>query len=117
MSETLVSELKQFDQFGRTEAERTIVLSPLDAELINREVESRNHQTYDGAISFVLSIGFAKLAYDQVQKDKRDATTELKRVNHMHSKLIKQNPQLLIDATYQANHQKELDRLDKIING
>jgi hypothetical protein len=116
MSETLVN-AETFDQFGRTEAERTIVLSSLDAELINREVEIGNHATYDAAISNILSEGFASIAYARVQKAKRDARTELAKVNHMHSKLIKQNPQLLIDATYQANHQKELDRLDAIING
>src|SRR5690349_4803710 len=65
---------EQFDEFGRTEAERTITLEPATAEAINVEVEVGEHKTYSDALEYVVKRGLAELkrTRDAAQKT-RDA--------------------------------------------
>lgn len=79
------------DQFGRTEAERTVVLTPLQAEQVNTEVEVGKHHTYELALAHIFTRGLAELkrtrdnaAKIAVTKEKAksmDAFTELLRLN------------------------------------
>src|SRR5690242_17734320 len=54
-------EMDEMDEFGRTEAERTITLESADAEAINTEVDAGKHKTYADAMHYVLSRGFAEI--------------------------------------------------------
>lgn len=70
-AQAVVSE-QEMDQYGRTEAERTMVLDSDVAEQINAEVETGEWQAYGDAMNYVLTRGFAEI------KRTRDASAKLK---------------------------------------
>jgi hypothetical protein len=115
MSESTIVKAEELDQFGRTEAERTVVLSSLDAELLNREVELGNHQTFDGTLSYVLSYGFSTLATRHQQKALRDARTELGEIMRKHAQFSKMQPELAKSAKYIETHNADVERVTAII--
>jgi hypothetical protein len=94
---TAVQMVAQLDEFGRDASERTVVLSPRDAEAIDHEVMSGKHQTYDDALAFVIARGLAEI------KRTRDAAMKLAQAKLLSTKkeswktILSQNPALAID--------------------
>lgn len=66
---TTIPEL--MDDYGRTEAERTVVLDSDVAEQINDEVDAGKHDSYADALAYVIERGFAEI------KRTRDAQRKL----------------------------------------
>jgi hypothetical protein len=87
----------EMDEFGRDASERTVELSPRDAESIDHEVASGKHQTYDDALAFVIARGLAEI------KRTRDAAMKLAQAKLLSTKkeswktILSQNPALAID--------------------
>jgi hypothetical protein len=85
------------DEFGRDASERTVELSPRDAENIDHEVSAGRHQTYDDALAFVIARGLAEI------KRTRDAAMKLAQAKLLSTKkeswktILSQNPALAID--------------------
>lgn len=104
----LVSNDKQLDQFGRDEAERTVVLSSEHAEAVDQEVAQGKWQAYDDALKYVISRGLAEI------KRTRDAArtlamakmNEAKRRNY--KMLIQNNPALVTNVEFVASMMKDL---------
>lgn len=53
--------VSEMDKYGRTEAERTVVLASQDADAINLEVEAGRHDSYDDALAYVIVRGLAEI--------------------------------------------------------
>ena len=102
------------DEFGRDESERTVVLSPRDAEYIDHEVASGGHQTYDGGLSYVIARGLAEI------KRTRDAAAKLAQAKLLSSKkeswktILSQNPALAIDPKIVATMLADLGIAPKV---
>ena len=102
------------DEFGRDESERTVVLSPRDAEAIDHEVASGKHQTYDDGLSFVIARGLAEI------KRTRDAAMKLAQAKLLSSKkeswktILSQNPALAIDPKIVATMLADLGIAPKV---
>ena len=62
-NETTVTEEQSvlMAEFGRTEAERTVVLASADADSINTECEAGRHASYDDALAYVIERGLAEI--------------------------------------------------------
>ena len=85
------SDVEVMDDFGRTEAERTVVLEPAQAEAVNLEVEVGKHDSYQDALAHIITRGLAEIKRQRdnaakiaAQKDKAkamDAFSELLRLN------------------------------------
>lgn len=61
----------QLDEFGRTDAERTVMLTSAQADLVNGEVEAGRHESYDAALEYVIERGFAEI--NRQRKSQEDA--------------------------------------------
>ena len=61
------------DEFGRTEAERTVILASAQAELVNAEVEAGRHESYDDALAYVIERGFAEINRQRESARKAEA--------------------------------------------
>lgn len=91
---------EQMDSFGRTAAERTVELLPVDAEAVNTEVEAGSHETYEGALAYIIQRGLAEI------KRSRDAAAKLKEKTKiadqvkLYKEMVKANPKLLADADF-----------------
>jgi hypothetical protein len=81
------------DDFGRTQAERTIELSPEVAEAINAEVEVGKHDSYTDALEHVLARGFAEL------KRTRDAQAKLRLTKARSEAMSKLSDYLALDPS------------------
>jgi hypothetical protein len=93
---TLVNtNVNQLDEYGRDASERTVELSPRDAESIDREVTSGKHDTYDDALSYVIERGLAEI--ERTRKAARAAAekTLLKTKKDSWTKMFEQNPALV----------------------
>ena len=93
---------RELDEFGRDQAERTVELSPRDAEYIDHECTQGKHQTYDSALSYVITRGLAEI------KRVRDAArmaaekTLVKAKRDSYQKLMQSNPSLIANADFVA---------------
>ena len=61
------------DEFGRTEAERTVILASAQADLVNAEVEAGRHESYDDALAYVIERGFAEINRQRESARKAEA--------------------------------------------
>lgn len=96
------------DEFGRTEAERTIVLSAKDAERVSNEVEAGEHDTFDDALAYVIERGFTEI---KRVRDSQAKTREDKRVakaSKTWAALLKLNPSLIADPKVMAKYVEEV---------
>jgi hypothetical protein len=82
----------------RTEEERTVVLSEVNAEAINREVEAGKHDTYDDALAHVLSRGFAEIKRQRDNASKIALQKEKAKAMDALTALLKLNPAIVKDA-------------------
>jgi hypothetical protein len=88
------------DEFGRDSAERTVELSPRDAEAVDREVAAGKHQTYDDALAYVISRGLAEI---KRQRDAAEAARQksvLKTTRDLYQNMLKLNPALVADPQF-----------------
>jgi hypothetical protein len=90
------------DEFGRDEAERTVILSPRDAESVDVEVAKGKHDTYDDALAHVIQRGLAEI---KRQRDAAEAIREkskLKSTRDLYASMLKLNPALVADSNFVA---------------
>ena len=101
-------EPSKLDQFGRDEAERTVVLSSPHAEAIDVEVVTGKHQTYDDALEYVINRGLAEIkrARDAARKT-AEANLALAKRNG-YANLMKSNPALITNSEFVATMMKDL---------
>lgn len=93
---------EQLDSYGRTEAERTVVLSVHAAEQIDREVAAGEHQTYDEALDHVIVRGLAEIFRARKAAAELKAAREVKAQGKLYSEMLKVNPALVTDPTFVA---------------
>lgn len=96
------NEQRQLDEFGRDQAERSVELSPRDAELIDVECTQGKHATYDDALSYVIARGLAEIK--RVRDAARAAAekTLVKAKRDSYQKLMSSNPSLIANAEFVA---------------
>jgi len=85
------------DEYGRDAAERTIELSPRDAEAINHEVELGKHDSYDDALSYVIARGLAEIKRQRDAAEANRQKSVLKAKVDSWKKLMELNPALCTD--------------------
>jgi hypothetical protein len=88
------------DAFGRTEAERTVVLSVSDAERIDAEVVAGEHQTYDDALTHVISRGLAEIKRSRKAAEELKQSRVVKANGKVFSDMLKMNPALVADPEF-----------------
>jgi hypothetical protein len=96
------------DKFGRDAFERTVELTPEDAEGINREVEQGKHQSFDDGLHYVLARGFAEITRTRDAARKLFEQKMLKNKRDNWSKLLQTNPALLANADVMKSMLAEL---------
>jgi hypothetical protein len=96
------NEPRELDEFGRDESERTVVLSPRDAELIDAECTQGKHATYDDALHYVVARGLAEIK--RVRDAARAAAekTLVKAKRDSYQKLLQSNPSLVASQEFVA---------------
>lgn len=98
----VVPEVPELDEYGRDAAERTVELSPRDAEAVDAEVLKGKWQTYDDALAYVIARGLAEI---KRQRDAAEAQREksvLKTTRDLYSNMLRLNPALVADAKFVA---------------
>jgi hypothetical protein len=99
------------DEYGRTESERTIVLSSQDAEAVGGEVDAGGHQAYDDALHYVITRGIAEIKRTRSLQRKNQAKTVLANETTLITNMLAMNPALVADATFVGNMMKKLAEL------
>ena len=61
------------DEFGRTEAERTVVLLSAHAEAVNVEVSEGKHDTYEDALAYIMERGLKEIERQRESARKQEA--------------------------------------------
>jgi hypothetical protein len=85
----------EMDEFGRSEAERTIVLDSTQAEQIDHEVQAGEHQTYQDALEYVIQRGLAEIKRTRDAAEKaKVGKTKAKAMDKL-SELLSLNPTLV----------------------
>jgi len=88
------------DEYGRTEAERTVVLASKDAELVNAEVESGSHDSYDNAVHYVIARGLAEIERARSAQRKLAAQKKLATETTLFTNMLAMNPKLVTDPDF-----------------
>ena len=99
---------EETDQYGRTEAERTVTLASEDAEAVNTEVVDGKWKTYDDALHYVMQRGFAEIKRTREAAAKLANAKLLQAKRDQWSKLLQNNPSLIANADLVASMLKEL---------
>ena len=97
-----------YDEYGRDASERTVELAARDAEMVNREVESGKHDSYDDALTYVISRGLAEIKRQRDAAEANRAKSALKAEVDTWKKLLELNPALVADPNIVA---KMLDKI------
>ncbi len=95
----VVAEPKK-DEFGRDAAERTVELLPVDAEAINKEVEDGDHETFAGALSYVILCGLREIKRTRQNQQKAAEGRALRQQKELYKAMVAANPKLLEDADF-----------------
>lgn len=90
------------DQYGRLQTERIVELQSQDAELVNVEVVTGKHQTYDDALHYVLSRGFAEITRARKAAEELRAARVVKEQGKLYSAMLEANPALVTDPNFVA---------------
>jgi len=90
------------DEFGRDEAERTVILSPRDAESVNRECEVGKHDSYDDALAYVIARGLAEIKRQRDAAEANKAKSRLKAEVDSWKRMLELNPALVTDPNVVA---------------
>ncbi len=85
---------------ARDEAERTIVLTEEMADAINDEVELGRHQTYDDALNYVLTRGFAEIERARESQRKAAEAKKLRDERNALNAMLAMNPKLATDPEF-----------------
>src|SRR6266566_6549609 len=96
------------DEYGRDAAERTVELSARDAEMVDREVSLGKHDTYDDALSYVITRGLAEIKRQRDAANANREKTVLKAKLDTWKKLLELNPALVADPNIVAKMLSEL---------
>lgn len=99
-TETVVKEIaaEAMDEFGRTEAERTVVLMPQQAEAINNEVAEGDHDTYQDALNYVFERGLVEIKRQRESGKKQEAQRVKAKAMDKFNTIVGRSPALV------ANH-------------
>jgi hypothetical protein len=95
-----VDNTEVMDEFGRTQAERSVELSPRDAEMIDHEVTEGGHDTYDDALHYVLTHGFKEVQRTRKAAAELKAARVIKEHRKLYSAMLQANPKLVADADF-----------------
>ena len=87
--------VEKMDEFGRTEAERTVVLSSRDAERINNEVTDGKHDTYDEALAYVIERGFKEIERQRLSAIKQEGQRLVAKAMEKFNKILATTPTLV----------------------
>lgn len=98
----------ELDNYGRSEAERTVTLESNDAEAINLEVEQGKWQSYDDALHYVIGRGLAEVKRTRDAARKLLDARVLKTKRDGWQKLLQSNPSLVTNPEIVANMLKDL---------
>lgn len=98
------------DEFGRTEAERTIALTPEDAEAVGQEVEyaekqNLKHSTFAKALGYIIERGLAEIARARASQMQTKLDKEIR-------KILESSPELR--DTLPQDVREKLDQLAKL---
>jgi hypothetical protein len=96
------------DEYGRDEAERTVVLSSLDAENIDQEVIAGKHDTYDDALAYVIQRGLAEIKRQRLAAEALREKSKLKTTRDLYGKMLEMNPALVANPDFVAKMLAEL---------
>jgi hypothetical protein len=96
----LTAVVPALDEFGRDASERTIELSPRDAEAIDQEVVQGRHQTYDNALHYVINRGLAEIKRVRDAARVQAEKTVLKQKKDGYQRLMQQNPALITNSDF-----------------
>src|SRR6266404_3768481 len=91
-----------YDEYGRDASERTVELAARDAEMVNREVESGKHDSYDDALTYVIGRGLAEIKRQRDAAEANRAKSALKAEVDTWKKLLELNPALVADPNIVA---------------
>lgn len=91
-------EVAAMDEFGRTEAERTVVLLAGDAERMYNEVINGNHDTYQDALNYVIERGFKEIERQRESAHKQELQRVKAKAMDKFNTIVGRSPQLV------ANH-------------
>lgn len=108
---------EKFDEYGRTEAERTVVLGSKNAELINLEVEVGKHDSYDEALAYVIARGFAEIERTRESQRKTAATKKLAAETTLVTNMFAMNPKLVCDQDFVTKMMNQLAELSAQAKG
>lgn len=90
------------DEFGRTEAERTVVLGSREADAINNEVIAGKHNTYDDALAYVIARGFAEITRARKAAEELRQARIVKEQGKLYTAMLEANPALVTDPKFVA---------------
>ena len=102
---------QQLDKYARTEAERTVILSPDHAEAVNVEVVNGKHDTYDDALAHIIDRGLAEIKRTRAAQEATRSAKALATEAQSYNNLLTQNPSLITNAEFVANMMKKLGEL------
>ena len=105
---TQTSEAEKRDEFGRLESERTIVLTPAQAEAVATEVKVGKHQTFADAFGYQMERGIAEIKRARDSQAKASDAKRLAANAKSWATLLKLNPGLLADPKVMAKYAEDL---------
>lgn len=92
----------------RDEAECTVVLTEEMANAINAEVDAGKHDTFDDALEYVLTRGFAEIKRSRESQAKAAEAKKLRDTRESLNKLVGDNPALATNPEFIATMMKQL---------
>ena len=99
------------DEYGRDAAERTVELSPRDAENVDQEVAAGKHSTYDGALAYIIQRGLAEIKRQRMAAAALREKQVLKATRDTWANMLKANPALVTDPNFVQKMIAELGML------
>jgi hypothetical protein len=94
-NDTDVNEVPVLDEYGRDASERTVELSPRDAEAIDHETTSGKHATYDDALAYVIARGLAEIKRVREAARLSAEKTMLRAKQQNWKRMLESNPALI----------------------
>lgn len=92
----------------RDEAECTIILTEEMADAVNAEVDAGKHDTFDDAVAYVITRGFAEIKRARESQRKAADAKKLQTTRDSFAKLIGDDPKLATNPDFLASMAKAL---------
>lgn len=85
----------QLDQYGRDEAERTVILSSEHAEAVDQEVTNGKHDTFDEGLAYIIVCGLREIKRVREASEARKAQQLLAKKSALYDNMLKLNRDLV----------------------